>query len=91
MAKGTKITARFSDGTELTRTTTLDLTHAWQFKGIRTVEAAEPWGGKRNVMLTGFAGSREKAQKALASEPRRITKDGGEVTSTEIVEVMQAT
>lgn len=79
MAK-TKISAKFSDGSEIKRTTTLGLTHAWRFVRKRTDGTL---GGS-----TGFAGSQEKAEAAVRSEANKSVRwSGGEIVSTEVVPV----
>jgi hypothetical protein len=86
MAKGTKIVARFSDGAAIERTTTLGLTHAWRWYGLRD--------DKTQTGNSGFASSREKATAALNSDSGYVTKPSkwnngkvGTLTFSEVVEV----
>lgn len=89
MAKGTKIKATFSDGYTITRTTSLNLTHAWRYEGKRHDGSR---GGN-----AGFSGSRTLAEQALASESAYITKPSkwnnnktGQLTFAEVAEVEKA-
>jgi hypothetical protein len=93
----TKVTARFSNGIVIERTTTLPLTHAWYWRGLRHPENTAKNDGNAKASNSGFSSSRERAEKALAADAAYISKPThwnnhkpGTLIFSEVVEVERA-
>lgn len=86
MAKGRKLTATFSDGSTLTRTTSIaTLSHAYRADVQNLPNPKTGWAGSRFVS-TGFASGADKAEAAVRREFPTKGRDGAYVVhSLEIV------